>query len=177
MKSVDKFLEASKLENLCVSGVHIGEQAFLISKLSSPIFFVVGDSETAFKAEQQLIALNKRVKVIDAVDNPYIISKYQSKDNIIKLLNTLYCMVNKTVDVVILTPPALKLKLGKSQTFKQNIIKLNVDKTIDLQQLTNNLIKLGYKREDAVQQIGDFACRGEVIDISLKTTRICSSYK
>ena len=29
-------------------------------------------------------------KVIDAVDNPYIISKYQSKDNIIKLLNTLY---------------------------------------------------------------------------------------
>ena len=165
MKSVDKFLEASKLENLCVSGVHIGEQAFLISKLSSPIFFVVGDSETAFKAEQQLIALNKRVKVIDAVDNPYIISKYQSKDNTIKLLNTLYCMVNKTVDVVILTPPALKLKLGKSQTFKQNIIKLNVDKTIDLQQLTNNLIKLDYKREDAVQQIGDFACRGEVIDI------------
>ena len=165
MKSVDKCLEASKLENLCVSGVHIGEQAFLISKLSSPIFFVVGDSETAFKAEQQLIALNKRVKVIDAVDNPYIISKYQSKDNTIKLLNTLYCMVNKTVDVVILTPPALKLKLGKAQIFKQNIIKLNVDKTIDLQQLANNLIKLGYKREDAVQQIGDFACRGEVIDI------------
>lgn len=165
MKSVDKFLEFSTLDNLCVSGTKIGEQAFLISKLSSPIFFVVGDGETAVKAEQQLIALNKRVAVIDNVDNPYIISKYQSQDNAIKLLNTLYCMVNNNLDVVILTPSALNLKLGKATDFKKNIIKLYVDKTINLTSLISDLISCGYSRVDNVQQIGDFAIRGEVIDI------------
>ena len=80
------------MKNLCVTGTKIGEQAFLISKLSSPIFFVVGDSETAYKAHQQLIALGKRSVLLDSVDNQYIISKYQSKDNYINLLNALYCM-------------------------------------------------------------------------------------
>ena len=61
MNSVEKFLKSSNLDNLCVTGTKIGEQAYLISKLSSPIFFIVGDSETAFKAEQQLIVLNKKV--------------------------------------------------------------------------------------------------------------------
>ena len=165
MKSVDRFLQASKLNNLCVSGTKIGEQAFLIANLSSPVFFVVGDNETAFKAELQLKALNKRVAIIDNIDNPYLISKYQSQDNAIKLINTLYRMVNNNLDVVILTPHALKLKLGNADDFKANIIEFRVDSTIDIQQLPNLLTKLGYKREDNVQQVGEFAIRGDVIDI------------
>ena len=165
MKSVEQFLQASKLNNLCVSGTKIGEQAFLVSKLSSPVFFVVGDSETAIKAEQQLLALNKRVALIDQVDNPYLISKYQSQDNAIKLINALYCMVNNNLDVVIITPSALNLKLGKASNFKQNIIELRVDNIINVQQFSAKLVELGYKREDTVQQVGEFAIRGEVIDI------------
>ncbi|MBQ7880233.1 MAG: DEAD/DEAH box helicase, partial [Clostridia bacterium] len=165
MNSVDKFLQASKLKNLCVTGTKIGEQAFLISQLSSPIFFVVGDSETAYKAHQQLLALNKRSALIDSVDNPYIISKYQSQDSNINILNILYNMVNNTLDIVVITPQAINLKLGDASVFKQNILDFGVDKTINLQQLIANLIKCGYNRVETVQQVGEFAIRGEVIDI------------
>ena len=165
MKSVEQFLLASNLNNLCVSGTKIGEQAFLISYLSSPVFFVVGDGETAYKAYQQLLALNKRVELLDSVDNPYIVSKYQSQENAIKLINTLYKMVNNKVDIIVLTPQVLNLKLGSFKHFKQNIIKFNIDQTIDLQHTIKQLIKIGYKREDNVQQIGEFAVRGDVIDI------------
>ena len=165
MKSVEQFLQACNLDNLCVSGTKIGESAFLVSKLNSPVFFVVGDVETAFKAEQQLLALNKRVAVIDHVDNPYLISKYQSQDNAIKLLNTLYCMINNNLDVVIITPNAINIKLGNPTQFKANIIEFRVDSVIDIQQLPNRLIKCGYVRTDSVQQVGEFAIRGEVIDI------------
>lgn len=165
MKSVEQFLLASNLNNLCVSGTKIGEQAFLISYLSSPVFFVVGDGETAYKAYQQLLALNKRVELLDSVDNPYIVSKYQSQENAIKLINTLYKMVNNKVDIIVLTPQVLNLKLGGFKHFKQNIIKFNIDQTIDLQHTIKRLIKIGYKREDNVQQIGEFAVRGDVIDI------------
>ena len=165
MKSVEQFLLASNLNNLCVSGTKIGEQAFLISYLSSPVFFVVGDGETAYKAYQQLLALNKRVELLDSVDNPYIVSKYQSQENAIKLINTLYKMVNNKVDIIVLTPQVLNLKLGSFKHFKQNIVKFNIDQTIDLQHTIKQLIKIGYKREDTVQQIGEFAVRGDVIDI------------
>lgn len=165
MDSVEKFLEYSKLDNLCISGTKIGEQAYLISKLSSPIFFVVGDSETAFKAEQQLLALNKRVGVIDGLYNPFIISKYQSQEAENKLINTLYCMLNGALDVVILTPQALKYKLGKASIFKNNIIKIEINNTLDINQLPVRLTTTGYSRVDSVQQVGDFAIRGEVIDI------------
>ena len=165
MKSVERFLQACNSNNLCISGTKIGEQAFLISKLSSPVFFVVGDVETAIKAEQQLLALGKRVALIENVDNPYLISKYQSQDSNIKLLNTLYCMVNNNLDVVILTPSTLKLKLGNAKDFKSNIIEIKVEDMLDVQQLPINLIRLGYKRVEGVQQVGEFAIRGEVIDV------------
>ena len=165
MNSVDKFLQASTLKKLCVTGTKIGEQAFLVSKLSSPVFFIVGDSETAYKAHQQLLALNKRSALIDSADNPYIISKYQSQENNINTLNTLYNMINNTLDVVVITPQAINLKLGNASVFKQNILNFCVDKSIDLQQLISNLIKCGYNRVETVQQIGEFAIRGEVIDV------------
>lgn len=165
MNSVDIFLKASNTSNLCVTGTKIGEQAFLVSQLASPIFFLVGDSETGFKAHQQLLALGKRTVLIDNIDNPYIISKYQSLDNKIGLLNTLYCMSNNNIDMVVLTPQAINLKLGNATDFKKNILNFSVDKTINLQQLGEKLIKVGYSRMDTVQQVGDFAIRGEVIDI------------
>ncbi|MBO5910088.1 MAG: hypothetical protein J6Q15_01120, partial [Clostridia bacterium] len=165
MNSVYKFLEASKLNNLCVTGTKIGEQAFLISKLDSPVFFVVGDSETAYKTQQQLIALGKRCALIDGVDNPYIISKYQSQDNNINILNVLYSLLRNDLDVVVITPQVINLKLGKADKFKTNILEFEVDKVVDVQALGSRLIELGYNRVDNVQQIGDFAIRGEVIDI------------
>ena len=117
MKSVDKFLQASKTDNLCVTGTKIGEQAFLLSKLNQPIFFIVGDSETAYKAYLQLQALNKRVAILDGLDNPYIISKYQSNDNKIKLLDVMCQMACNVLDIVVLTPQALNLKLSSKDVF------------------------------------------------------------
>ena len=132
MKSVDKFLIASKQSNLCVTGTKIGEQAFLLSQLDSPIFFVVGDSETAYKAHQQLLALNKRSALIDSIDNPYLISKYQSKDNKINTLNTLYLMATNSLDIVVITPEIINAKFGNANEFRLSIINLAVDQLTEV---------------------------------------------
>lgn len=165
MKSVDKFLQASNLDNLCVTGTKIGEQAFLVSKLGSPVFLLVGDSETAYKAYHQLQALDKRVAIIDDIDNPYIISKYQSQDNKIKLLTTMHLMANSKLDVVVITPQVIRRKCGKVSEFNKHTFTFKVDKTINVQDVINNLTVAGYNRVDTVQQVGDFAWRGEVLDI------------
>ena len=165
MNSVEKFLQASKLDNLCVTGTKIGEQAYLIANLNSPVFFLVGDSETAIKANQQFLALNKRSVIIDNIDNPYMITKYQSQDNNIAILNALYSMANNTLDVVVITPQVLTLKLGDFETFKKNIINLKENQTLDLEKFKSYLISTGYSRVDMVQNIGDFSVRGDILDI------------
>ena len=165
MKSVQQFLQASNLNGLCVSGTKIGESAFLVSKLNSPVFLLIGDSETALKAKAQLVALDKRVEIVENTDNPYIISKYQSQHNQIRILNTLFNMTNNNVDIVIVTPSAINLKLGDPKQFKASIIELGVDKVIDIQTLPAKLIQIGYNRVDTVQQVGEFSVRGDVVDI------------
>lgn len=165
MKSIERFLQASKLDNLCVTGTKIGEQAFLAAKLSSPIFLLVGDSETAYKVYQQLLALNKRAEILDSAENPYIISRYQSQEDNVKLLTTMYKMISGQLDAVVLTPPIIKRKCGKVDQFSGHIIKLNIDDCIKMEQLISNLTEAGYSRVDTVQQVGDFACRGDILDI------------
>lgn len=165
MNSVERFLEASKNPELLVTGTKIGEQAYLVSKLNSPSFFVVGDNETAFKVQEQLIAMGKSCLILDNPGNPYLITKFQSKDAELKLLEVLYLMAKGTLDVVVLTPKSAVLKVGDFCKFRGSIIDLNVGQQIDAVQLAERLIWLGYNRVDAVQQVGDFAIRGEVIDV------------
>lgn len=165
MNSIEKFLQASTTDNLCVTGTKIGEQAYLVSNIRTPIFFVVGDSETAFKAEQQLLALGKKCVLLDSVDNPFIISKYQSKDNVIKLINTMYQCVTNNIDVLIITPQLINLKLDNAEKFKRNILHLEQDSNIDLDELTNILTKCGYVRVESVQNVGEFSVCGDIVSI------------
>ncbi len=165
MKSVEKFLQASNTSNLCVTGTKIGEQAFLVSNLRTPIFFVVGDSETGFKAELQLLALGKKCVLLDSVDNPFIISKYQSKDNSIKLINTLYQCAKNNVEVLIITPQILNIKLGKREIFESSILTIKQNDTCELEDINKRLTKCGYVRVDNVQNIGEFAIRGDILDV------------
>lgn len=165
MNSVQRFLQASNSPELLVTGTKIGEQAYLISQLNSPSFFVVGESETAFKVQEQLTALNKRCTLLDNPDNPYLITKFQSKDTQLKLLDIMYVMAKNTLDVVVLTPRALGLKLGDLDRFKSNIIQFKLNGEIDTADLSKHLVEIGYGKVDTVQQVGDFSIRGEVVDI------------
>lgn len=165
MNSVDKFLQAIKSDELLVTGTKIGEQAFLISKINSPTFFVVGDNESAFKAQEQLISLGKKCLILDNPNNPYLITKFQSQDSKLKLLDVMYQMAKSTLDVVVLTPQAIMLKVGDLKKFKSKIINFKVNSNIDVVNLSTNLTNIGFNKVDAVQQVGDFSIRGEVVDI------------
>lgn len=165
--SVQRFLQASNNNSpeLLVTGTKIGEQAYLISQLNSPSFFVVGDSETAFKVQEQLVALGKKCLILDNPDNPYLITKFQSKDAQLKLLDIMYVMANSTLDVVVLTPKSTAIKVGDLERFKSHIMGLKLNTEVDQSELAKQLILAGYNKVDTVQQVGDFSIRGEVVDI------------
>lgn len=81
----------------------------------------------------------ERLKVIDAI------------------LTGKRCMVVTTVDSIL-------SKLIPSQDWQRHEMSLKVGETVDLNELTKNLIFMGYERVEMVQTKGQFSVRGGIID-------------
>ena len=60
---------------------------------------------------------------------------------------------------------ALLEKFNTPSFYKENIIKFSKNDTIDYSKISEKLINLGYKRTTNVTDIGEFALRGDILDI------------
>jgi len=163
MKVEEVVLKIKNQEQTYVKGVGLGEQAYLLSKLDMPIFFVATDEESALKMSKQLESLGVKNVCLNLSLNEFVLSKFQSKDNIYKVVNCLTDLKNQETKVVVGTFDCLNLKLGKVEDFKT--IKLEVGKTYSIENLVQQLICLGYKRVDVVESYGEFALRGDLLDV------------
>jgi len=91
----------------------------------------------------------------------------ESKENLYKRISCLNNIFNKKAKIVVTTIEAVMQKTIAKENLYKNIIKLEIGKTIDLSEIKEKLISLGYVREDIVEAISEFSIRGGIIDISL----------
>lgn len=68
-------------------------------------------------------------------------------------------------DFIIAPIKAALEKFPDEKFYKENLIKIEKDKETDFTKLIENLIRLGYKRSTMALDIGEFAARGDIIDI------------
>ena len=68
-------------------------------------------------------------------------------------------------DIVICPVKTLLEKFPKEEFFENNSIKIKVGDTVDLKELTQKLVALGYKRSTMVSDMGEFSIRGDIADI------------
>ena len=69
------------------------------------------------------------------------------------------------INIIITTERALQPHLISKKIFKDNIIKLIKGLELDIKELTNKLVLLGYNKENLTSQEGTWSRRGEIIDI------------
>ena len=69
------------------------------------------------------------------------------------------------LNILITTERALQPHLINKNIFKENIITLNKGLEIEIKELTNKLVILGYNKESSTSQEGIWSRRGEIIDI------------
>ena len=140
-----------------------GEQGAVLNQLDKAVV-ICSDIEKARKLKSQLDALQKENVLIDDFDNPYTVSKFQSNDNRIDLLKALY-KLSVSNAIVVTTVQILHLNIPKLENFNKHIIKLEKNNEYVLEDLEKQLILLGYKKVDSVTVAGEFARRGDIIDI------------
>jgi len=165
MTNIERIVEELKINSLAVANAGLGEQAYLISKINAPVFFIMPDAENCIKLSEQLSSLNvKNVSLVN-FDNEFTSSKFHNKDNQYNIINALIKLVSNDVRVVVTTIEGFELKLGNKLHFQNAITTFKVGNNYNLEEITRSLINAGYKRVDVVEQIGEFALRGDLLDI------------
>ena len=72
---------------------------------------------------------------------------------------------NKDLNIIITTERSLQPHLINKKIFKENLFSLSIGLELDIKELTNRLILLGYNKENLTSQEGSWSRRGEIIDI------------
>lgn len=156
------------ISNICkkpilASNVGFGEQGAILSRLDSGIF-LCPDLDKCRQMKNQLTHLNKSTILIDEIDRPYTLSKFQSQESKFQFLSAIESLIqNKSI--IISTPHLLFSILPNLEEFKNNIISINQKHELDIIELEKNLINIGYNKVDIITNKGEFSRRGDVIDI------------
>ncbi len=148
-----------------ISGLGEGEKSFLPSFLIGRSVIVTHDKDALEKYRDNISSLNKRVVCIED-KLPLIISmndtnSTQYKEYILSLTR----LATGDYDVLVITSDVLFQTLPRREYFLDNILSLKVGERHDLSALQSMLVKMGYKRQEMVAGKGDFAIRGDIVDI------------
>lgn len=81
-----------------------------------------------------------------------------------EILNKIY---NNKAKIIVTTIESLMQSMIKKEILFENIIHLKNQENIQIEELKNKLVNLGYERKDLVEGNSAFSVRGDIIDISL----------
>ena len=101
------------------SNLSIGEQGAVLKNMPASIF-VCADNSYARDLGNQLNALNKSNIVIDEFNNPFVVSKFQSKTTEQDKIKALYKLIKENA-IIISTPKIFFEPFVDLELFKKNI--------------------------------------------------------
>ncbi len=85
-------------------------------------------------------------------------------------VQTLYALQNDKNLITVTSAYCLLEKTIPLKTLKENFFLLKIEDEIDLSFLAEKLIQMGFKRVPLVEELGDFAIRGGIVDIFPNTS-------
>ena len=162
---LDSFIKSNSKYRLVLSGFLSPFDLFLIKSIVSAgkkVLYVTLDEQSALKAQKDLetlleikseVLVSQEIGLYSELEKNYYI--YQEQVNI---------FLNKP-DVVFAPVKSLLEKYADIDFYKNNIIEFKKDDEIDYQEIAKKLVNLGYKRVTNVSDIGEFALRGDILDI------------
>lgn len=144
-----------------ITNLSQGEKGFFISLFEGNSVFIVNDFISASTYKAQFDSLKIKSKIVNVgFDSPIFVFS-QDLTSIKNLIDSISQFNNKNIQVLIVVCNALFQKVSKD--FKG----LFFEKTnkYDYNQIIKNLVNLGYRKTAMVSCQGEFAVRGDILDI------------
>ncbi len=144
-----------------VFGVSKPARYFLASKVEGKVLYIAPDFVSAKDATREIYALtNKKVVYLPAKDDVLLFKKFFNKENLYNRITALYEIMDGA-EIVVTTLEALIQLLPK----KLDYLKIYSCREYLLDEVITTLIDMGYKREEFANEKGEFAVRGDILEV------------
>lgn len=95
----------------------------------------------------------------------------QSKDLLYERIEAINKMYREETEIVILPIEAIMQPIISREVLYKNIIKFEISKSYNIEEIKEKLVKLGFERCELIEGRGQFSIRGDIIDIALSETQ------
>ena len=171
-KTVVDGLEKSRKEgrHLNISGVCAEQKAYLISALAKkkslkPVV-IVPDAARARTMSRALSAFtDEAVAVLMPAELSLLTAEASSRELELTRCAALSELVTGSFGAAVITAGALMGKLSEPSGFASRIIELKVGGTAGIDDLNVRLSEMGYEKVPQVMERGEFASRGDIMDV------------
>lgn len=150
-------------KNQIIFGLNQGEKSFFAGLYNKKTVIVASDFVAANAYKNQLNAMGKSAEIISVgIESPVFVY-WQDLTQINAAIKNLTNFFYGNLDVLVLLPEALFLTLPNKELFAP--LKLEKGKNYNFSALASELIKMGYTKQVIVSGEGEFAFRGDILDI------------
>lgn len=162
----------SKITPLSVLGVSDSVRAHLAfcvcEKLNKGCLFVASTESSAREVykDMSFFVGETNVLLFNSTELMFHDAEAESHEVLASRLNVLNKLISSRENLFIITSPEALLSVTVPKNiWDSSAIRLEVGNDMELDTFINNLISLGYKREDMVEGAGQFSVRGGIVDI------------
>lgn len=163
------WLETSKIAGRhLLSGINQGIKPLIIEKLKQQknILLITADLYRAQKLVDELAALNLDTYLFGAEEMLAAELATSSPEFRQQRLQALAALLdNQHSKIVVANMWGLMRYLPEPNFWRKNCLSFEVGMQLDLNELVQKLLQMGYQRQKIVERPGDFALRGSILDI------------
>ncbi len=162
---INKFINSNLKENLVLNGFLAPFNLFLIKnivKSGKKTIYITPNEQTALKIQKDLSNL---LNIESFIFPSQEISFYSELEKNYYIYTEQINLIQSQANIILMPVKSLFEKFADINFYKKNIIEFKKNDTVDYSKITKKLIQLGYKRTANVVDIGEFALRGDILDI------------
>lgn len=169
---LQKLVENSQeLDNQLVLGLSGSAKSVVLSKiaerLQKPMIYVAHNllHATQIYDDLQYLLPEQPIHLFPTEETITAEFAISSKDLLAQRIAALQFLNTQQAGIVVTTLSGVRKRLTTPAIFQQNCIQLTLTTDIELEQLINQLMTMGYTREPLVESPGQFSVRGGILDI------------
>ncbi len=159
------------VKNSLITGANAGAFDMLLCQivmtLARPLILLEENENKAQKIYSELVQLlpEESVQIFPVDATIATQTAVTSPDELSSRIQALNFLLSAEKGVVVATPQALQYKLSAPTDYQAARREFKSGKEFDLSELTSWLVQAGFRRENLVAKPGEFALRGDILDI------------
>ncbi len=162
---INRFISSDFKKNLLLQGLLFPVDLFLMRDIvlkKKKVLFIVSDDQTALKYQKDFNNLSGiQTEILPSQE----ISFYSGLDKNYYIYNEQINIILSKPDIVIAPVKSLFEKFPALEFYNENSIEIKKGSNIDYSLIAQKMVEYGYKRVTSVNDIGEFALRGDILDV------------